>query len=156
LKRVVVVAALEDYLKVRGFWLPAESGWRRMSKSIDKHTAPLADLAVQINAEHRQFEDAISSSLANARKAGELLPQAKGQLRHGKWLLWLRENRQVTPRTAQRYMLVASRWEELVGKCDTVSHLTFQQTVRLLTTPSGQEGGASPGGLLLVLRQFAG
>jgi hypothetical protein len=97
----------------------------------------LTKLAGQINAEHASFESALRKGLEHARNAGELLVEARRQIPHGRWLSWLNTHCPgVTARTAQRYMRVASRWDELVVKCDTVSHLTFNQAVRLLTNES--------------------
>jgi hypothetical protein len=64
----------------------------------------LAGLARQINEEHDHFKAALPNNLGHARKAGELLPRAKAQLGHGKWLRWLTANCRVPERTAQVYM----------------------------------------------------
>ena len=76
----------------------------------------MADLAAKINAEHAQAETAWRAGLEHARNAGELLLQAKGQCRHGEWLPWLKENVRFSERTAQAYMQVVKRWDELEAK----------------------------------------
>jgi hypothetical protein len=45
----------------------------------------LSDLVTKINEEHQQSLDDCKSALEHARKAGELLQQAKEQLRHGRY-----------------------------------------------------------------------
>jgi hypothetical protein len=77
--------------------------------------ASLAELAVQINAEHGNVEAAIRDGLAHARQAGALLLQAKAKVSHGDWLLWLEQNCKATPRTAQRYMELSQHWEEVIA-----------------------------------------
>jgi hypothetical protein len=99
-------------------------------------TVTLPKLAKEINHEHEQFDRTIRAGLAHARRAGELLIEAKAQIPHGGWLNWLRDNcPQVSPRTAQQYMQVHSRWGELAGKCETVAHLTFREALQLLAEP---------------------
>ena len=71
--------------------------------------------AKRINAEHEQCVAAVQQGLMHARAAGELLLQAKGRLRHGEWLPWLTAHCKVTARMAQRYMLVAERWRDLLA-----------------------------------------
>jgi hypothetical protein len=43
----------------------------------------LGKLAEQINAEHQACEAALRSGLRHAVRAGELLTEAKGQVKHG-------------------------------------------------------------------------
>jgi predicted transcriptional regulator len=45
----------------------------------------LGKLAEEINAEHRACEAALRSGLRHAVRAGELLTEAKGQVKHGEW-----------------------------------------------------------------------
>jgi hypothetical protein len=83
-----------------------------------------ADLAAQINAEHgTTLFGKAREALEHARRAGELLLQAKGSLGHGEWLPWIEANCKFSSRTAQGYMRLASRWESLRDKSATVSHL---------------------------------
>jgi Protein of unknown function (DUF3102) len=102
----------------------------------------LHNLAEQINAEHERFEAAARESLVHARNAGQLLLDAKGRLRHGEWLPWLRAHCRVPERTAQAYMRVAARWAEL-GESATVADLTFSQALKLLTHTADGTGGES-------------
>lgn len=75
----------------------------------------LPTLAVGIREEHEAAVSAARSALDHARKAGELLIQAKAQLAHGEWTPWLGANFPASPRTARLYMRVAERWPELAA-----------------------------------------
>jgi hypothetical protein len=104
----------------------------------------LEDLATQINREHEQIEEASLTTLEHARKAGELLLEAKRRLKHAKWLPWLKDNCKVTPRTEQRYMRVATRWDDVVRKSDTVTHLTLRDVLQLLADNNGKSKKEPP------------
>jgi len=86
----------------------------------------LTALAADIQREHEAAHGKAREALEHARRAGDLLIEAKEQLEHGAWLPWLSEHCGVSSRSAQRYMRLASRWGELESKHDTVSHLTLQ------------------------------
>jgi hypothetical protein len=112
--------------------------------AIVKPASALAELAGRINAEHQQVETALRAGLEHARAAGELLLQAKAQCGHGRWLEWLKANVAFTDRTARRYMTIASRWEELTGKSDTVSDLSCRDALQLLSAPASASITESP------------
>jgi len=99
----------------------------------------MADLAAKINAEHAQAETAWRAGLEHARKAGELLIEAKEQCRHSEWLPWLKENVRFSERTAQAYMQVVKRWDELEAKAQGLADLTFQEGLKLLAAPAKKE-----------------
>lgn len=94
----------------------------------------LDDLAEAINAEHRRAQEAMQSSLAHALRCGELLNQAKSQLKHGDWLPWLASNCEFSDRTARAYMRVARNQSEL-SKSATIANLTFTNALGLLAKP---------------------
>jgi hypothetical protein len=96
----------------------------------------LPDLAERINAEHEQAEAGLRAGLLHARNAGELLIQAKAQVPHGGWLPWLAENVCFSERTAQAYMRVARRWEELQSNPQRVADLPFRRAVEALAEPA--------------------
>jgi hypothetical protein len=100
--------------------------------------ASLAELAVQINAEHGHVEAAIHDGLAHARRAGVLLFQAKAKVSHGDWLQWLELNCKATPRTAQRYIQLTEHWEEVIGKGG--HSLGLHGALRLLHRKDDPEG----------------
>jgi Protein of unknown function (DUF3102) len=64
----------------------------------------LAHLAASIQREHELCAAAIERGCEHAINAGRLLLEAKAQLKHGRWLPWLRDNCQIATRTAQVYM----------------------------------------------------
>jgi hypothetical protein len=106
--------------------------------------------ADRINAEHQQVEGALQASLEHARTAGELLLEAKARCPHGRWLPWLKSTMRFSEATAQRYMQIASRWDELM-KSRTVRDLTMRDALRLLATrpaaapgPPAATAGGSP------------
>ena len=70
-------------------------------------------LAAEIRNYHEAAREAFGSAPEYVTKAGEALIEAKKLVRHGDWLPWLRDNCQMSKRTAQLYMQIARRKEEL-------------------------------------------
>jgi len=95
----------------------------------------LVELAERINKEHRQVETAVGRALGHARRAGKLLVEAKGKVRHGEWLPWLEANFEGTERVAQMYMRVHSRWDEIEANTKSVSDLTLSGALRSIGAP---------------------
>lgn len=99
-----------------------------------------ATVADAINREHDLAVRHASDAIEHARRAGELLLQAKSALRHGEWLPWLEANVRVSARQAQRYLAVAQGkpvpLREL--KSDTVSHLPETTTPPALAPCAGE------------------
>jgi len=99
-------------------------------------TTALVSLAGEIQVAHEAACRAAESALAHARRAGELLIEAKAAQPHGAWLPWLSKHcSTISDRTARRYMQVATRWPELeavVGDRTRVSDLPIRQAVALL------------------------
>ena len=81
----------------------------------------LDGLAEKINAEHRACEEALRSGLRHAVRAGELLAEAKGQVKHGEWGRWLEEN-----------------FDEV--KAQRVADLSFRGALRELASPKSSLG----------------
>jgi hypothetical protein len=95
----------------------------------------LAEIAAQINAGHQQVQNAIRASLERARDVGQLLIKAKGQCQHGQWLPWLKANVKFSERTAQNYVNVAKRWNEIESKSATVADLSYRNALEFLSAP---------------------
>ena len=80
--------------------------------------------AVKLSADSR---DALHAALVAAWKAGQLLVQEKRHVRRsmgpGAWLQWLERYFSGTPRTAQRYMLLAKS----VPDASTLSGMSLRQ-----------------------------
>lgn len=82
---------------------------------MDVPVIALEFLAAQINSEHASGLDNARSAVEHARRAGELLLQAKQRLRHGEWLPWLETNcPDVSARSATGYMQVARHPPEVL------------------------------------------
>jgi hypothetical protein len=118
----------------------------------------LSELAHRINAEHDAVAVALQSALGHAIAAGEMLIEAKRQVKHGQWLPWLAANCSVPARTATHYMALARRRKKLSDQNGNVLPISVHEAVRWLRPleqwpePSGEddrEWGDSPqwGGL---------
>jgi hypothetical protein len=106
-------------------------------------TLTLTELIEQINAAHEQCRQAYQSSLAHARRCGELLIEAKSQVQHGEWLTWLNVNCTVAARTAQAYMQVARDWSKLEESA-TVADLSLKDALKLLGDSEDADGETEP------------
>jgi hypothetical protein len=95
----------------------------------------LTDLAARIQTWHQAVEAALKDSVHHAIEAGDLLIEAKAQLKHGQWRAWLHEHCKVTERTAQRYMRLARNRLAIEAKYDTVSDLSLNGALAILTVP---------------------
>jgi hypothetical protein len=93
----------------------------------------LDTLAARINEEHRACEMAANAALTHAMSAGELLMEAKGQLSHGAFGPWLKENFAGSDRTARAYMRVYSHREELEAKWQSSATLSLVGALRALS-----------------------
>ncbi len=102
-------------------------------------TTDLAAAAAAIADEHRLARAAACSALSHARRAGELLLDAKARLPHGAWLPWVQSLDDLSPRTAQAYMRLAAHWSEVKAKAQHVAHLPLRQALRLLAEPRTAE-----------------
>ena len=99
----------------------------------------LPGLAGRINEAHRLCEQAFREGLQHAITAGELLIEAKALCQYGEWLDWLRDNCDVSERTAQAYMRVARNREALEAKAQHVAGLAFCDAVALLAEPKSKD-----------------
>jgi hypothetical protein len=93
----------------------------------------LADLAKRIRVEHEAYVAAVKQSLSRAMAAGEMLIEAKAQLKHGEWRPWLAERCGIPERTASRYMKLARNRTTIEAEIGHVADLTVRAAVALLT-----------------------
>ena len=100
----------------------------------------LVALAADINGEHAAAFGKAREALQHARRAGELLIEAKVGLSHGEWLPWLRDHCEFSERTAQSYMRLASRWPELEAKSAAVADLPLRDALKALAEPASDNG----------------
>ena len=94
----------------------------------------LTDLAARIRAEHEATADALKSSVEHAMAAGDLLIEAKAQVKHGQWLPWLTEHCAMSDRTARLYMQLARHRPE-IEESATVADLNLRGALALITVP---------------------
>jgi len=114
-----------------------------MSLSVLTVLSPLDVLAEQINREHQAVCDAVSSSFAHAVRAGELLLEAKANVPHGAWLPWLADHFDGSDRTAQVYMKVAQRRDEIVAQNRSESAvLTLDAALKSISSSSRKSRSA--------------
>jgi len=99
-----------------------------------KPQAPAA-LGDRANAEHRACLAAAGDALQHARAAGQALAEAKQHVGHGGWGEWLADNFEGSERTAQVYMRVSARWEEIESKAQSTADLSLDGAVKLLASP---------------------
>ncbi len=104
----------------------------------------LVSLAADINREHHAAFCKAREALEHARRAGELLIEAKATVRHGEWLPWLSANVQFSERTAQGYMRLAAHWPELEAKSATVADLPLRDALKALAEPDDHHTMAPP------------
>jgi Protein of unknown function (DUF3102) len=97
----------------------------------------LVDLAARIRAEHEAAGGALKRSLQHAIAAGELLLEAKAQLKHGQWLPWLSEHCELSERSAQLYIRIAKNRTTIEEQMrNGVADLTMNQAAALMVMSS--------------------
>src|SRR5262249_5037345 len=110
-----------------------------MASTITKIEASnsLADLAARIKAEHEAVSTALKDSVRHAIRAGNLLVEAKEQLKHGQWLPWLRDHCTISERTAQLYMRCAKNREAIEAQIrNGVADLSLNEAAAMLMLSS--------------------
>ena len=101
-------------------------------------------LALEINAEHERAYGKAREALEHARRAGDLLIQAKAEMPHGDFGPWLTSNCRFSDRTARAHMRLARHWEQLQAKTATVADLGLSKALALLGEPNEKESEADP------------
>ena len=97
----------------------------------------LSDLVTRIEAEHAAVGQAFGSALAHAIAAGELLIEAKRQVKHGEWRPWIEANCKVPARTARHYMALARRKKRLCDENGNVLPLSVHDALHAMKELSG-------------------
>ncbi len=95
----------------------------------------LSAIGRRLAAEHKAADQSFHDSLDHARRAGELLAEAKGLLKHGEWIPWLAANFEGSETTARGYMRVAEHWPEVEANRQRLPVLNLQGTLKLLSKP---------------------
>ena len=109
-----------------------------MAKDLDKPRRGLPTLATEIRQEVEAAEASWQDAVAHAIRAGELLIDAKSQVKHGDWLPWLEANFPGAPRTAQDYMRLAANAEN----ARRVAHLGVRGALKELAAPGEEDARA--------------
>lgn len=120
----------------------------------------LESLATEINEEHRAFVGSLRKTAEHGIRAGELLAEAKGQCRHGEWLGWLQKNFEGSTRTAQVYMQLSHKRDELRAKTQNSAHLSMSRALKEISAPQEEpsssnasasqiNGGSAPTALIM-------
>jgi hypothetical protein len=98
----------------------------------------LEAIASEIRKEVEAAEHAWQGAVTHAIRAGELLIEAKAQVRHGEWLPWIEANFPGRPRTAQDYM-------RLARNARRVAYLpSVREAVAALSEPTGEPARSRP------------
>jgi hypothetical protein len=95
----------------------------------------LEQLADEINEKHRAFEAGIRKTLDDGIRCGELLLEAKEQCEHGTWLPWLAANFDGSERSAQGYMRLYRRRDELRANTQGLAYLGIEDALKELAAP---------------------
>jgi Protein of unknown function (DUF3102) len=100
---------------------------------VSKYQRSLEDIKMLICKEYQQQQEAIRQSLIHAKVMGDLLLEAKIQLRHGQWANWLKENFPFFAETTVRnYMRISQNWNSL-KETATIADLTVVNALKHLS-----------------------
>ena len=111
--------------------------------ALKPNADPLADLATRIKSLHAQVLDAGKNVVRKAIEAGVALIDAKRQVGHGNWLRWLRDNCELSERTAEVYMECARNRQKLEAIIATAANMTLAAALREIKPTSDRaEDGA--------------
>jgi Protein of unknown function (DUF3102) len=98
---------------------------RRATEAVD-----LQAIADKIKAEWTKLQEAEKGLAERALTFGKLLIEAKEKVGHNNWLKWLETNcKQISDRTANRYMELAAGEKKLVEKMKTKSATMADLTI---------------------------
>lgn len=112
---------------------------------VNQHLVSLDALAIRINQQQEQIEQAWGMTLELAKQAGEMLIEAKRLAGHGNWLPWLETNCRVSASMAEKYMKIAKGWDTLAaGNPEHVPNLSIRDAVKLLAKPRSSKVETPP------------
>jgi hypothetical protein len=101
-------------------------------------------LAQEINAEHRAFYGSLRATFEHGVRAGELLSAAKTLVPHGQWTEWLMENFEGAPRTAQEYMRLFNKRDEIESKTRNSADLSISGALKSISSGAGESVDLPP------------
>src|SRR5262245_36498432 len=103
--------------------------------------APSSKLAANINEQHKLARSCAEKAIDHAIRCGFLLLQAKGAVKHGEWVNWLKENIKFSERQAQNYMKIASL---PIEKRNAVADMSLRKAIEHLAKPVAKPRVKSP------------
>jgi hypothetical protein len=106
-----------------------------MATDLTKQNRRLDAIASQLKKIHGEFLALAGRSLGMAKTVGDLLVEAKSLVEHGDWSAWLETNFPGSERSAQGYMRLASKWEQIDTKSAETADLTLDAALKLLAKP---------------------
>jgi Protein of unknown function (DUF3102) len=102
---------------------------------------PLAGLATKIRECHKQVVDAGKNIVRKAIDAGEALIEAKRQVGHGNFGRWVKDNCELSERTAEVYMECARNRQKLAAIIAATANMTLAAALRAIKDkPKGDDG----------------
>jgi hypothetical protein len=107
-----------------------------MSRVTRTESVELCRLARSIKRAHFEASRAAGRALQRAIAAGHDLNRAKGLLKHGEWLPFLKQQVGIRERTAQLYMRLANNSAEVMVKSATVADFGVREAARMLARSS--------------------
>lgn len=128
-----------------------------MSKEHERERAGLARQAKKINAEHLAVEKAAAAGLEHAQLAGQLLSEVRETLELGEWEPWVAEHLAFSLRTAQTYLRVWERREDIAEAQRAAPDMSLRAALQLLTEPreEEEEPPAPTGAAAALLAEYA-
>lgn len=89
---------------------------------------------------------AVQNTLPLARKAGDLLSEAKAICKRNGilWEPWVRENCEMSERTAQGYLRIATNWEKISEAQSSAPVTSIDAALKLLARPNGNGKPRNP------------
>lgn len=112
---------------------------------MSQQLVSLDALAIRINEQQEQIEQAWGMTLELAKQAGEMLIEAKRLAGHGNWLPWLETHCRVSASMAEKYMKIAKGWDTLAaGNPEYVPNLSIRDAVKLLAKPRTPKAETPP------------
>lgn len=123
-----------------------------VDKPATEVAIPAGTLAERINAEHHAVRVALTNMVEHAMAAGDLLIEAKADKRNRPWEVWVVHNCDFSLRTAQVYMQLARRRDEIEReraqreKAQSSAHWSIADALRTIAGPPRPEiiGGPDP------------
>jgi len=102
-------------------------------------SVPLEDLAGQIRTGIRDLKNSLGNALRIALDVGDALVAARERVPPGKWQKWLRENCFLAVRTANLYVELAGRRDDIEAEIDRVGEMSLRAAKRLISRKSEEE-----------------